>query len=106
MSMDFSSIRGLVFFGILFIASFLLSPDWFLKQFPHRQQVWMVRRLTTRHWTGVTVLFTVLFLALTAWLVLGKTGEAEAQGREKMRQKFANGTYHALTSPLALQVQP
>jgi hypothetical protein len=106
LGMDFSSIRGLVFFGILFIASFLLSPGWFLRPFTHRQQVWVVRRLTNRHWSGVNVLFTVVFFALTAWLVLNKAAETEGQGWKKMRQNSANGAFHSLMRPIALQVLP
>ena len=103
--MNLLSVRGLVFFVILFIASFLLSPGCFLRPLTHGQQVWVVRRLTNRYWTGVTVLCTMLFVALTTWLVLSKSGNAE-QGREKLRQDSANRASHTAMRPIAMQARP
>ena len=80
-------------FGMLFIASLLLSPDWFLGALTHRQRVWVVIRLTKRQWHGITGLFVILFLALGAWLVLNKPFEANLRPR-------------ALASSLALQIRP
>ena len=103
LDMDFSNIRGLVCFGILFVASFLLWPELFLRAFTHQQQLWVVRRLTNWHWTGVKALVTVLFVALTAWLVLAKSGNARKEEREAMRQNPAS---HASMRPIAMQVRP
>jgi hypothetical protein len=103
--MNLMSVRGLVFFGILFIASFLLSPSCFLRPLTHGQQIWVVRRLTSRHWTGVTVLCTILLLALTTWLFLSKSGNADEQGRAGMRQNSANSNSHTLISPIAIRVR-
>ena len=104
--MEFSNIRGLVCFGILFVASFLLWPELFLRAFTHRQQLWVVRRLTKFHWTAVTVLATALFFALTTWLVLAKPSSADEQARAGMRQDFRTGPSHKLTTPVALRGRP
>ncbi len=103
--MNLLSVRGLAFFGILFIASFLLSPGCFLRPLTNRQQVWVVRRLTNGYWTGVTVLCTIVLLTLTTWLVLSKSGNAE-QGREELRQDSTNVASHTALRPIAMQAQP
>ena len=100
--MEFSNIRGLVCFGILFVASFLLWPELFLRAFTLRQQLWVVRRLTNRHWTGVQALVTVLFVALTAWLVVAKSGNVRKEEREATRQNPAS---HSSMMPIVLQVR-
>ena len=72
--METSTIRGFAFFGLLFIASFLLLPGSFLGLLAHRSQVWVVRRVNNQLWTRVTFLSTVLFFAMWAWLVNSKSG--------------------------------
>jgi preprotein translocase subunit SecG len=91
---------------MLLTASFLLSPGLFLSPFTHRQRLWIVKRLTNRHWTRVTVLVTVLFFALTALLVLTKSSSAGEQARAGMRQNVPTGTSHILTRPIAMQERP
>ena len=104
--MEFSNIRGLVCFGILFVASFLLWPELFLRTFTHRQQLWIVRRLTKFHWKAITVLATAVFFTLTTWLVLAKPGSANEQARAGMRLDFRTGSSPVLTTPVALRGRP
>jgi len=67
--MEISIIRGLAFFGVLFIASLFLSPGWVLAFMPRDSQIWVVRRWTDRLWTRMTILLSVIFVALCAWLM-------------------------------------
>jgi hypothetical protein len=71
--MDSATIRGLAFFGILLVASVLLWPDFFLRLLQFPQQVWLIRKLSNRHWIGARILFAVLFFALAAWLIAEKS---------------------------------
>jgi hypothetical protein len=71
--MDSATIRGLAFFGILVVTSFLLWPDFFLRLLQYPQQVRVMRRLSARHWAGARVLFVILFIALAAWLIAEKS---------------------------------
>ena len=72
--MEASTIRGVAVFGLLFIASFLLSPGLFLTLLEHRSQVWIVRRVNNQLWIRITILSTVIFFALCAWLIYSKPG--------------------------------
>lgn len=67
--MEASVIRGVAFLGLLFISSFLLSPGLFITSLAHRRQVWIVRRVNNQLWTRITILSTVIFFAICAWLI-------------------------------------
>src|SRR5665213_2671798 len=83
--MGTSTIRVFAFFGLLFIASFLLSPGLFLTFLAYRRQVWVVRRANNQLWTRVTIPSTVLFFALCAWLVYSKPGGLHEDARNQSR---------------------
>jgi len=67
--MESSIIRGIAFFGMLFLASFLLSPDLFLSRLSPRHQTWVVRRWTKEGWGRLTVGLAILVVILCTWLI-------------------------------------
>lgn len=69
--MEISTLRGVAFFGLLFIASLFLSPGWVLALLPREWQLWAIRRWTHKHWNHAAIVLATAFFALGAWLVLG-----------------------------------
>lgn len=67
--MEISIMRGIAFFGVVFIASLFLSPGWVLAFMPRGWQTWAVRRWTDRLWARMTILLTAIFVTLSAWLI-------------------------------------
>jgi hypothetical protein len=98
--METSTIRGIAFFGLLLIASFLLSPGSFLGLLAHRRQVWVVRQVNNRLWTRIRLLSTALFLGIWAWLVYSKSGALHENPRIQSR-----GNSHSPSDSFDIQVR-
>ena len=84
--MEISTIRGLAFFGILFIASVLLSPGVFFTFLTHRRQAWVVRRWTNQLEAQSTILLTGLPIALLGWLVYNSHRDLLEKEQKQARQ--------------------